>query len=92
MSAASLAGRAAFPGDVIASVSDFERVSLGPGVFREGEQLLAACVGVLQWDATACKLWVRACIACLVRVPAGHAAAPRWHRWRRGRNFCGKSF
>merc|ERR1712087_1104086 len=53
-----LASRAVFPGEQLARVSDFEKVVLGHGVVRDDQVLRATCIGVLQWDASACRLWI----------------------------------
>jgi exosome complex component RRP40 len=54
----SLEPRQVLPGDLLAPVSAFERVVLGPGVAREEAQLLSTQAGILRWDADDCRLWV----------------------------------
>mmetsp|Transcript_14023 Transcript_14023/g.23230 ORF Transcript_14023/g.23230 Transcript_14023/m.23230 type:complete len:249 (+) Transcript_14023:35-781(+) len=56
--AAQLEPRAVFPGEQIARVCDFEKVVLGDGIVRDDQILRATCIGVLQWDANASRLWI----------------------------------
>ncbi|KAL1515717.1 hypothetical protein AB1Y20_002333 [Prymnesium parvum] len=53
-----LRNRGVFPGDVLQAVDAFDSVLLGPGVFREGRELVATRAGILRWDEAHHRLWV----------------------------------
>ena len=55
---ADVCDREVYPGDLICAVSALDQVVLGPGVAREGERLLATCVGRARWVAHRRRLWV----------------------------------